>query len=203
MADAPLMLDYLCDDCQGTTTSGPRAARRDLGVPSRTTPRLVRGLDYYTRTTFEFVHDGLGAQSAIGGGGRYDGLSEIARRPARCPASASRSASTAPCSRWRPRASSSPGSRRCQVFGVPLGEDGQARLFVLVAELRRAGVAADLAYGEQGLKGAMKAADRSGAALRGRPRRARPAEAGVAQVKDLASGEQIARRPATRLVTDL
>ena len=45
-----------------------------LGVPYTINPRMVRGLDYYTKTTFEFVHDGLGAQSGIGGGGRYDGL---------------------------------------------------------------------------------------------------------------------------------
>ena len=79
--DAPLMVDHLCDDV-------PRALRRGarrtspLGVRvRRRAPRLVRGLDYYTRTTFEFVHDGLGAQSAIGGGGRYDGLSEALGGP--------------------------------------------------------------------------------------------------------------------------
>ena len=54
---------------------------RDLGVAWEDAPRLVRGLDYYTRTTFEFVHDGLGAQSGIGGGGRYDGLSEALGGP--------------------------------------------------------------------------------------------------------------------------
>src|SRR5699024_8126479 len=46
----------------------------DMGVPYEINPRMVRGLDYYTKTTFEFIHDGLGAQSGIGGGGRYDGL---------------------------------------------------------------------------------------------------------------------------------
>ena len=53
-----------------------RALLADLASPGPTTPRLVRGLDYYTRTTYEFDHPLLGAQSGIGGGGRYDGLSE-------------------------------------------------------------------------------------------------------------------------------
>src|SRR5207245_2935756 len=57
-------------------------AYADLGVSCEEAPRLVRGLDYYTRTTFEFQHDGLGAQTAIGGGGRYDGLSEDVGGPA-------------------------------------------------------------------------------------------------------------------------
>ena len=70
-----------------------------LGVPYVINPRMVRGLDYYTKTTFEFVHDGLGAQSGIGGGGRYDGLMRRARRKGPVRASGSGSASTARC--WR------------------------------------------------------------------------------------------------------
>ena len=67
--------------CKAYHERGPRAARPPPASPSTDDPRLVRGLDYYTRTTFEFVHDGLGAQSAIGGGGRYDGLSEMLGGP--------------------------------------------------------------------------------------------------------------------------
>jgi histidyl-tRNA synthetase len=77
------------------------------------------------------------------------------------------------------------------VYGVPLGETAQRKIFALVAELRRAGLAADMAYGGKGLKGAMKGADRSGAAyavILGD----RDIAAGSAQVKDLASGHQIA-----------
>ena len=72
-ADAPLMLDHLCDDCRAHFEA-VTAALDSFGVPYVINPRMVRGLDYYTKTTFEFVHDGLGAQSGIGGGGRYDGL---------------------------------------------------------------------------------------------------------------------------------
>ena len=127
-------------------------------------PKLVRGLDYYTRTTFEFVHSGLtGSQTAIGGGGRYDGLSEELGGPSAAVASAGPSAWTAPSWRWRPRAASCPAatswtSSRCR-SATRRGEV----LFELVTTLRRAGVAADFAYGSKGIKAAMKAADRSGA----------------------------------------
>src|SRR5437764_42754 len=75
LADAPVVADHLDEACR-VHYDAVRATLRDLGVEWEEAPRLVRGLDYYMRTTFEFVHDGLGAQSAVGGGGRYDGLSE-------------------------------------------------------------------------------------------------------------------------------
>ena len=73
--DAPVMTDYLCADCKAHHDT-VRALLAGLGIPFADAPRLVRGLDYYTRTTYEFDHALLGAQSGIGGGGRYDGLSE-------------------------------------------------------------------------------------------------------------------------------
>jgi histidyl-tRNA synthetase len=149
---------------------------------------MVRGLDYYTKTTFEFVHDGLGAQSGIGGGGRYDGLMAtlggqplsgvgfgigVDRTLLAC-----RAEGVAPWS-----------EARCEVFGVPLGEAAKRRLVVLAAQLRRAGIRVDLAYGGRGLKGAMKAADRSGARL-ALVLGDRDLEAGTVGVKDLLTGEQ-------------
>ena len=163
----------------------------DLGVAYVGNPRMVRGLDYYTKTTFEFVHDGLGAQSGIGGGGRYDGLMATLGGPPLTGVGfglgvdrtllACRAEGLAPWS-----------VARCEVFGVPLGSiDGAARrrLVVLAGELRRAGVRVDLAYGGRGLKGAMKSADRSGARytlVLGE----RDLDAGTVGVKDMASGEQ-------------
>ena len=67
------MIDSLCDSCQRHYDE-VRAYLSIFGVEWNEAPRMVRGLDYYTRTTFEFVHPALGAQSGIGGGGRYDGL---------------------------------------------------------------------------------------------------------------------------------
>ncbi len=187
LAEVPLLQDHL----------SPAAAEHhalllqhldDLGVAYVHNPRLVRGLDYYTKTTFEFVHDGLGAQSGIGGGGRYDGLMATLGGP---PLSgigfgigvdrtllACRAEGVAPWS-----------EARCEVYGVPLGDAARRRLVVLAARLRRAGVRVDLAYGGRGLKGAMKSADRSGARFT-LVLGARDLDAGTVGVKDMASGEQ-------------
>lgn len=81
LTGAPLLRDFLCEDCKAYDEQ-VRSLLTAAGVAFTDDPKLVRGLDYYTRTTFEFVHNGLGAQSAIGGGGRYDGLSEMLGGPA-------------------------------------------------------------------------------------------------------------------------
>ena len=81
LAGAPLLRDYLCEACKAYHEQ-VRELLTAAGVAYEDDPKLVRGLDYYTRTTFEFVHDGLGSQSAVGGGGRYDGLSEMIGGPA-------------------------------------------------------------------------------------------------------------------------
>ena len=78
---APYIVDYLCGDCKAHHDT-VRALLARLDIPFDDAPRLVRGLDYYMRTTYEFDHALLGAQSGIGGGGRYDGLSRGHRRPA-------------------------------------------------------------------------------------------------------------------------
>ena len=158
-------------------------------MPYVINPRMVRGLDYYTKTTFEFVHDGLGAQSGIGGGGRYDGLmAELGGQDLsgigfglgvdRTLLALQAEGKTV----GRPRA--------VDVFGVPLGEQAKLRLAVLAAQLRAAGVRVDLAYGDRGLKGAMRAADRSGASI-ALVAGDRDIEAGTVGVKDLATGEQV------------
>ncbi|MES9507380.1 histidine--tRNA ligase [Streptomyces sp. NPDC000609] len=187
LTGAPVLRDYLCDACKAY-----HEEVRDLlsaaGVVYEDDEKLVRGLDYYTRTTFEFVHDGLGSQSAVGGGGRYDGLSEMIGGPA------------LPSVGWAlgvdrtvlaleaegielelPSATS--------VFAVPLGEEARRVLFGVVTQLRREGVAADFAFGSRGLKGAMKSANRSGARFTIVAGERDLAE-GVVQLKDMESGEQ-------------
>ena len=199
LVGAPLVADSLCEPCRAHYAE-VRAMLADLGISWEEAPRLVRGLDYYTRTTFEFVHDGLGAQAAVGGGGRYDGLAESIGGP------------PLPGVGWAIGVDRtvlaleaegidlvSPG--RVAVYAVPLGEAARRELVRQVARLRAAGVAADLAYGQRGMKGAMKAADRSGAAhaiVLGD----RDLEAGVAQVKDLRTGAQ-RPVPLDRLVEEL
>jgi histidyl-tRNA synthetase len=187
LVGAPMLRDYLCDACK-VYHAEVRELLSAAGVAFEDDEKLVRGLDYYTRTTFEFVHDGLGAQSAVGGGGRYDGLSEMIGGPA------------LPSVGWAlgvdrtvlaleaegvtldiPAATS--------VFAVPIGDETRRVLFGVVTELRRAGVATDFSYGGKGLKAAMKAANRSGARyaiVAGE----RDLAEGVVQLKDMESGEQ-------------
>lgn len=161
MAKAPLLLDYL------TPASAAHFAKvkrylEILGIPYSINPRMVRGLDYYTGTTFEFVHELLGAQSGIGGGGRYDGLMEslggqnlsgigfglgIDRTLLACEAEGIDLTSQA----------------RPDLFVIPLGEDAKNYSIEFIDKLRKDGAIVDCAYGDRALKGAMKGADRSGA----------------------------------------
>ena len=187
-ADAPVMLDHLSDVAKQHFET-VLAHLDALGVPYIINPRMVRGLDYYTKTTFEFVHDGLGAQSGIGGGGRYDGLMHqlggqdlsgigfglgVDRTLLALQAEGKEVAPTA----------------RCDVFGAPLGEQAKLRLAVLAGQLRAAGVRVDLSYGDRGLKAAMRAADRSGARV-ALVAGDRDIDAGTIGVKDLTTGEQV------------
>jgi histidyl-tRNA synthetase len=186
-ADAPVMVDHLCAACR-EHYDDTRAFLRAQGVRWQEAPRLVRGLDYYTRTTFEFDHPRLGAQSGIGGGGRYDGLMESIGGPALSGVGFGLGVDRtllACLAEGR-----SPGAGPAvDVFAVPIGPDHRAAVVGLLAELRARAVRGDMAFGQRGLKGAMKAADRSGAGLVvivGDDDAAR----GVAQVKDMGSGEQ-------------
>ncbi|MFD8936820.1 histidine--tRNA ligase [Streptomyces sp. NPDC059578] len=187
LAGAPLLRDHLCEACRAY-----HAEVRELltaqGVAFEDDPRLVRGLDYYTRTTFEFVHDGLGAQSAVGGGGRYDGLSEMIGGPA------------LPSVGWalgvdrtvlalETEGISLDVPPATSVYAVPLGEEARKVLFAVVADLRRAGIATDFAYGGRGIKSAMKSAHRSGARF-ALVAGERDLADGVVQLKNMESGEQ-------------
>ena len=187
MAAAPIVLDYLCGACKAHHDH-VRELLADLSIAWVDNPRLVRGLDYYTRTTYEFDHPLLGAQSGIGGGGRYDGLSEDIGGPP-LPGigfGLGLDRTVLAMEAEKVSAVTAPG---VTVYGVPLGEEARRRVFALITGLRRAGIAADMAYDGKKLKGAMRGADRSGAAyalIVGE----RDLAQGTAQVKTLATGEQ-------------
>ncbi|MFB4425848.1 histidine--tRNA ligase [Streptomyces sp. QL37] len=187
LTGAPMLRDFLCDACKAY-----HEEVRDLltaaGVVYEDDEKLVRGLDYYTRTTFEFVHDGLGSQSAVGGGGRYDGLSEMIGGPA------------LPSVGWALGVDRTVLALEAEgveldvpattsVYAVPLGEEARRVLFGLVTDLRKAGVATDFAFGGRGLKGAMKSANRSGARFTIVAGERDLAE-GAVQLKDMESGDQ-------------
>lgn len=186
-ADAPLMLDYLDDACRAhfETVTG---LLTDMGVPFEINPRLVRGLDYYTKTCFEFVHDGLGAQSGIGGGGRYDGLmaqlggQDLSGIGFGLGVDRAVLALAAEGKTFGDPA-------RVDVFGVSLGGEAKRAMAKIIDTLRVAGLRADMSYGDRGLKGAMKGADRAGARFALVLGEAELA-AGTVAVKDLAAHTQ-------------
>ncbi len=189
-ANAPYIVDYLCGDCKAHHDT-VRALLTSLNIPFEDAPRLVRGLDYYMRTTYEFDHALLGAQSGIGGGGRYDGLSEDIGGPSLpgigFAVGLDRIVLAIESERGepgRPRGHRLPGLRR-----AARRRTRTPTCWRSITALRRAGVRADMAFGSRGLKGAMKAADRSGArfaVLIG----AEEKNAGLVQMKDLKSGDQ-------------
>lgn len=187
-ADAPVMLDHLSDVAKQHFET-VLAHLDALGVPYVINPRMVRGLDYYTKTAFEFVHDGLGAQSGIGGGGRYDGLMRQLGGADLSGIGFGLGVDRTLLALQAERKSVGV-MTRCDVFGVPLGEQAKLLLAVLAGQLRAAGVRVDLAYGDRGLKSAMRAADRSGARV-ALVAGDRDIEARTVGVKDLATGEQV------------
>jgi histidyl-tRNA synthetase len=123
---------------------------------------MVRGLDYYTGTTFEFVHDGLGAQSGIGGGGRYDGLMETLGGQALSGIGfglgVDRALLAAIAEETLPLSSFT-----SDLFLIPLGESNKGFALTLAQQVRQAGASVEIAFGDRSLKGAMKGADKSGA----------------------------------------
>jgi histidyl-tRNA synthetase len=187
--DAPVTTDYLCAAC-AAHYERVRELLTDLAIPWTDAPRLVRGLDYYNRTTYEFDHPLLGAQSGIGGGGRYDGLSEdIGGPPLPGIGFAVGMDRIVLAIEAERSAAAPPAASGCQVYGVPLGETASRAMLGMITSLRRVGVGADMAFGHRGLKGAMKAASRSGAryaVLIGDKEQA----AGIVRIKDLRDEEQ-------------
>jgi len=187
-AQAPVMLDHLSAGAKQHFDT-VLAHLDAVGVPYVINPRMVRGLDYYTKTTFEFVHDGLGAQSGIGGGGRYDGL--MAQLGGQNLSGIGFGLGVDRTVLALHAEGKTVGdATHCDVYGVPMGERAKIELARIGAALRGAGIRVDLAYGDRGVKGAMRAADRSGARI-ALVAGDRDIEAGTVGVKDLATGEQV------------
>ncbi len=162
-ADAPRLQEALCADCrnhQDRVLAGLDA----LGIACKLDDSLVRGLDYYTRTTFELSADALAsAQNGLGGGGRYDGLVEALGGPPTPGIGFAMGIERLMLARLRPGAAGPPSDvgTSTPVFVVDMVGGSAAR--DLTDELRRAGIGADRAFGQRSLKAQLKAADRSGA----------------------------------------
>ena len=184
MQGAPVLLDYLNEKSK-TQFDQVRAYLDALNVKYEINPKLVRGFDYYTGTTFEFIHTGLGSQSAIGGGGRYDKLmSELGGQDLSgigWGLGVDRTLLAAEEEGVLPADLGAP-----DLFIIPLGT--QAMALQIATDLRAKGKVVEIAFGERALKGAMKAADKSGARhvlVLG----ADEVNSGQAELKTMASGE--------------
>lgn len=188
LADAPLMLDHLNDECRDhfETVTG---MLDDMGVAYEINPRMVRGLDYYTKTCFEFVHDGLGAQSGIGGGGRYDGLMAQLGGQDLSGIGYGLGVDRALLALEAEGITLDGVESRVDVFGVALGTAAKRTMTTLINDLRKAGISADMSFGDRGLKGAMKGADRAGARF-ALVLGEQELENGTVALKDLAAHEQ-------------
>ena len=158
LSEAPVILDFLCEDCR-RHFGQVRALLEDISLPYSVNPRMVRGLDYYTRTAFEVVAGDLGAQNAVCGGGRYDGLAEEIGGPV------------------IPAIGFAIGVERLilllednqrflrhpEVFLATLGDPAKRRGFALAQELRESGFWVELDYEGKSLKSQMRRGDKLGA----------------------------------------
>jgi histidyl-tRNA synthetase len=161
MADAPLLINYLNDKSKNQFELVKKYLDA-LGISYVLNPRMVRGLDYYTGTTFEFVHELLGAQSGIGGGGRYDGLMEQLGGQALSGIGFGLGVDRALLAAEAEGVIASD-DFASDLFIIPLGEPAKVQALTIAATLRKAGKVVEIAFGDRALKGAMKGADKSGA----------------------------------------
>jgi histidyl-tRNA synthetase len=161
MDKAPILLDYLSDEAR-LHFEAVQGYLRDLNIDFVINPRIVRGLDYYTGTTFEFVHDLLGAQAVIGGGGRYDGLMEqIGGQPLSgigFGLGVDRALLAAEAEGVVDQA-----AFLTDLYMIPLGTKAKTVALSLSQELRTHDLTVEIAFGDRALKTAMKSADKSGA----------------------------------------
>ncbi len=157
-ADSPVMLDYLCNPCK-THFETVEQGLRTLGIPFEVNKRLVRGLDYYTRTTFELVMGHMGAQNTVAAGGRYDGLVKEIGGPA-TPGIGFALGVERAISLMDAGSVVYP---RPAFFIAALGPDAVALALPLVNRLKSSGVPVETDYTGASLKSQMKKADKSGA----------------------------------------
>lgn len=181
-AGAPKMIDYLCDGCRAHFEEVKKLLS-DAGIAFTVNPSIVRGLDYYSRTVFEFTSDAAGAQGTVLGGGRYDSLLEqMGEKPVPAVGFAAGmerllmviAAENAPV----------PEAKGADCYLAGMDTASRERAFLLAGELRRAGIACEVDLMERSVKAQFKYADKTGArfvAVLGE----RELEEGAAEVKDM------------------
>lgn len=159
VSGAPSIVDYVCSACQDHFQA-VRACLGEIGLSFTLNPKLVRGLDYYTRTTFEIQTDRLGAQNAVAGGGRYDGLIKLLGGPDH-PAIGFAVGMERAVSLMEMQGA--PEGEKPDLYIAALGEEAGKASFQWSYSLRKSGYWVETEYGPRGLKAQMKRADRMGA----------------------------------------
>jgi histidyl-tRNA synthetase len=187
LAEAPTIEQFLCDACR-EHLDAVKGYLKDAGVEFVPAPRLVRGFDYYTRTTFEYQSRTLdAAQNALGGGGRYDGLVEQLGGPPLPGIGFGLGVDRILLA--QEAGGAAPPPKRLDVYVVPVSVEEHDLAVALVRTLRAGGIAADMPYADRGLKANLKAANRLGtrfAALIGAAERG----SGTVTLREMTSGDQ-------------
>ena len=184
--DAPSILDHLCPACR-RHFEGLRRCLTELGLKHEVNPRIVRGLDYYTRTAFEIIHDALAAKDTVIGGGRYDGLAQELGGPPT--PGVGFGAGIERMLLIMEAQGAPPPQQPDMVYVAAADEQAREAALGLLRDLRHAGVAADTDYNGRSLATQMKEANRLGC------RRVvilaeQRLKSGAATVRDMTSGEQ-------------
>ncbi len=186
-ADAPAVIDYLCDDCR-EHFNGVKANLEAAGIKYTVNPKIVRGLDYYSRTVFEFVSDKLGAQSTVCGGGRYDGLISQMGGP-ELPALGFAMGIERLMLVIKAKGVALPSKGGCELYIAAIGQKASLKATEICSVLRADGFSAQTDICARGLKAQMKYANKLGArfsAVLGDDE----IESGKARVKNMATGEE-------------
>lgn len=185
--DAPKILDYLCPDCRAHFEAVQRYLKA-LNIPFTVNPEIVRGLDYYTRTVFEFVSNDIGAQGTVCGGGRYDGLiEELGGKPT--PACGFGMGMERLLLLMEAQKTPFPEKKTCDIFLGSMGDTANVAAAVLASDLRNEGMAAQFDTLGRSLKAQMKFANKLGASYTAVLGDSELEEKKV-KIKNMESGEQ-------------
>lgn len=160
-AGSPLIIDYLCDECAEHFDSVKKYLD-NMGIKYTVNPRIVRGLDYYTRTVFEFVSNDIGAQGTVCGGGRYDGLVEELGGP-KVPALGFGMGTGRLQLVMQGQGIELPDDKGCDIYLAPMDADASLEAMRMVTDLRSSGIKAQTDVVGRSLKAQMKYADKIGA----------------------------------------
>ena len=159
--DAPAILDYICDDCSAHFESVKKYLDA-MNIEYIVNPRIVRGLDYYTRTVFEFVSNDIGAQGTVCGGGRYDGLIEELGGP-HTPSLGFAMGTGRLLMLLAAQGIELPSPTSCEIYIAPMGEAASLEAMRIVSDMRASGISAQTDVAGRSLKAQMKYADKIGA----------------------------------------